>query len=123
MSRPLLQYHISNPNGPEEFRDADWERKIKNAQGYACDAQVQPVGFIDASAIPSGIKRYNVWRRPGAGGRGPRTERIFKHLLMRMNGAEPQEVLLLTLLRFLTQGPRLLILVKLYGWRQDATLL
>lgn len=123
LSRPLLQYHTGNPNCPEEFRDADWERKIKNAQGYACDPNGQPVSYLDTSAIPSGIKHYNFWRRPGTGGRGPRIERVLKDLLARMNGAAPHETQLLDLLRFLCQGPRLLIPAKLYGWRQDATLL
>jgi len=56
LSRPMLSYHPGSPSCPEEFRGpADWERRIKNPAGYACDSPGHPLGWLDDSEVPAGI--------------------------------------------------------------------
>lgn len=124
LSRPLICFHPGSPNCPEEFKaPADWERRIKNPAGFACDAGGTPVGSLDSSEVPQGITLSNIWRRPRAGGRGPGLERRFRHLLSRMGGTAPSEEGLLKVLEFLTRGPRLLKPNPLYGFRNSRNLL
>lgn len=124
LSRPMLCYHPASPNCPDEFKaPADWERRIKSAFGYCCDAQGHPVPWMDSSETPSGVTALNAWRRPKAGGRAPSLERILRHLLDRMGGVEPDEELMVELLTFLSKGPRLLIPSSLHGHRKVAKLL
>ena len=124
LSRPMLIYHPSNPNCPEEFcRDADWERRVKTAQGFTCNSDGEPVGYLDQSEVPPGINPFNLWRRPKAGGRSPRLERLFKELLTRMGGAEGTEDRLLETVRFLMGGLQYIQPARLFGYRKPHTLL
>ena len=124
LSRPLLCYHPGNPSCPDEFRgSADWERRIKNPTGYACDAQGNPLAWIDLSEIPEGITALNAWRRPKAGGRGPSLERRLRHLLLRMEGSEPDEEHMVQVLELLSRGPRLILAQDLHGHRKSRRLL
>jgi len=124
ISRPMICFHPGSPNCSEEFKTpADWERRIKTPFGYACDPEGNPVGSIDSSEVPEGIKHLNIWRRPRAGGRGPNLERLFRHLMERMGGAEATEEGLLGVLSFLTRGPRLLRSNPLHGFRRSRNLL
>ena len=124
LSRPLLSYHPANPNCPEELRSpADWERRIRSPAGYVCTPEGRPVPNLDRSEVPEGITPLNLWRKPKAGGRGPRMESVFRHLLKRLGGVEASEDLLMALLSFLTGGPKLLIANKLHGYRKSHDLL
>jgi len=124
LSRPMLCYHPGSPGCPDEFKGpADWERRIKNPSGYACDAQGRPVGSLDSSEVPEGITLNNAWRRPKAGGRGPSLERRLRHLLGRVGGSEATEELMVEVLEFLMGGPRLLVAQTLHGYRKDRRLL
>jgi len=121
-SRPMLCFHPDSPNCPEEFRAADWERRIKLPNGYACDPDGRPLGNLDKSVVPDGINLNNAWRRAKAGGRGPGLERRFRSLLDRYGSkTEPTEVALLELVAFLM--PSWITPSKLYGYRKAATLL
>jgi hypothetical protein len=122
LSRPLLCYHPANPSCPEEFRiAADWERRIKSPNGYACQ-HGEPVASLASNAIPDGIRLSNLWRQAKSGGRSPGLERKLKHLLTRMGGIAPTEAHLLGVLSFLMQ-PGILTVSKLYGFRRTADLL
>lgn len=123
LSRPMLCYHPGNPNCPEEFRGADWERRIKSPSGYACDEQGRPLAWLDSAEVTAGITLLNAWRRPKAGGRGPNLERIFRHLLDRLGGVEPEDEHILALLDLLTRGPRLIVAHPLHGFRTGRRLL
>jgi len=124
LSRPMLSYHPGSPSCPEEFRGpADWERRIKNPAGYACDSQGHPLGWLDDSEVPAGITKLNAWRRPKAGGRSPSLEGRLRHLLKRMGGAEPDDERMVELLELLTGGPRLLSAQPLHGHRKERRLL
>jgi helicase-like protein len=124
LSRPMLQYHPSNPSCPDEFKDAaDWERRIKQTSGYACDDRGGPVLFLDRAEIPEGIRNNNPWRRAGAGGRGPSLERKLRHLLRRMGGIDPSEDDMLAVLEFLCGGARFLLPQRLHGIRQGRMML
>lgn len=123
LSRPMLAYHPASPSLPEEFRAADWERRIKTPAGYACSPDGIPLAYMDQSEVPDGITPSNAWRRPKAGGRGPSLERLVKHLVGRMGGAEVTEERMLSLLGFLCSGPRLLAPTKLQGFRKSRDLL
>jgi len=124
LSRPMLCYHPGSPSCPEEFRaPADWERRIKNPTGYACDDQGSPLAWIDQSEIPAGVTVLNAWRRPKAGGRGPSLERKLRHLLSRMGGAEPDDEHMVQLLELLARGPHLIVAQPLHGHRKVRQLL
>jgi Lhr-like helicase len=124
LSRAMLCYHPGNPACPEEYRGpADWERRIKNPSGYACDEQGRPLAWIDRAEIPPGITALNAWRRPKVGGRGPSLERRLRHLLNRMDGAEPDSERMVELLELLAGGPRLLVTQPLHGHRKGRRLL
>ncbi len=124
LSRPMLRYHPGNPSCPEEFRGpADWERRIKNPAGYACDEHGQPSAWIDRSEVPMGISALNAWRRPKTGGRGPSLERILRHLLNRIGGTDPDDERMVEILEFLTRGPHLIVAQPLHGHRKGRRLL
>lgn len=123
LSRPMLSYHPANPSCPDEFgRSADWERKLKQPMGYPCDDDGAPAGSIDSSELPEGVSYRNIWKRSGVGGRRPAPERIFRHLLERMNrGYQPAEADMLDLLRFLQ--PNWVVPTRLHGARKARQLL
>ncbi|MFN7896624.1 MAG: DEAD/DEAH box helicase [Cyanobacteriota bacterium] len=124
LSRPMLCHHPASPSCPEEFRGpADWERRIKNPRGYACEADGEPLAYQEDAEAPAGISKLNAWRRPKAGGRGPSLERKLRHLVSRFGGAEPSEELMVELLVLLTKGPRLIHAQQLHGHRQARRLL
>lgn len=124
LSRPMLCHHPASPSCPEEFRGpADWERRIKNPSGYACDDDGHPLAWIDDAEVASGISKLNAWRRPKAGGRGPSLERKLRHLVGRMGAAEPTDELMVELLELLCRGPRLIVAQPLHGYRKARRLL
>ena len=122
LSREMLRYHPSHPSCPEYFKQAEWERRIKGAEGYAAGADGNPVVFRDAAEIPLGIKCNNAWRRPKGGGRGPSLERIILHVMANAGGREPDAAGMLSILSFLKQGS-FLIPVELFGAKQKIKLL
>ena len=79
-----------------------------------------PVISRDPAEIPPGVKNYNLWRRPGAGGRGPALERILKRLLSGFGGRSPEPEDLLDLMTLLRRPCGLIIDSELYGYREDA---
>jgi Lhr-like helicase len=89
LNREMLTYHPMNLRCPEYARSAEWERRIKQPQGYACDERGRPTAFLDQNAVEYGIHVHNFWRRPGTGGRDPSFGRILKHLCARFAGATP----------------------------------
>ncbi|MGQ9369061.1 DEAD/DEAH box helicase [Azospirillum sp. ST 5-10] len=133
LSRPMLRYHPASPTCPDDFREpADWERRIKAPNGYACDEQGNPVANIDLAELPAGIRGNNFWRRERTGGRGPSLERRLKHLVARLAGVQRrpgddesgvQQHHLLELIEFLKDGPGFITAVPLYGFRAVRTLL
>lgn len=120
LSRPILCYHPSNPNCPEEFKFADWERRFSLPIGYSC-SNGEPVSYLDASKMPEGIRLVNIWRKPGAGGRAPSLQKKLAHLLNRMGGIEPKDYHLVKLLSFLK--PNFVTVSKLSGYRKAEELL
>jgi hypothetical protein len=123
LSRPMLEFHPEHTACPEEFRAADWERRIRNPAGYACDSYGEPLANLDKAAVADGITLYNGW---GSGrGKKPRLESIFRRLLNRFGGTEATPELFLEVLQFLASrnGPRFLLPTKLYGIRKESTLL
>jgi Zn finger protein HypA/HybF involved in hydrogenase expression len=124
LSRPMLRFHASSPNCPDEFKGAaDWERRIKHPNGYVCDEDGRIELYLDQSSVPEGIRPSNSWRRPVAGGRGPSLERKLRHLLKRFGGSDPSEEQMEALLELLSGGPRFIVPVKLFGFRRARTLL
>lgn len=128
LSRPLLQYHPSNPTSPDYFRFADWDRRAAQPQGFTCkplgDAMV-PEAHIDADEIPAGISRNNLWRKPKQGGRPPRLQHRFQHLMRRLGGVgEATYGQLESVLELLMRGPEYVRPAKLHGYsKQDVTTL
>lgn len=122
LSREMLRYHPAHPSCPAYMRAAEWERRVKQPQGYALSNREQPVAYLDSALVPFGIKLNNPWRKPKAGGRGPSIERILKHLLSRFDGVEATEEHMVELLEFLQLGSFLTV-VDLYGARDKTCLL
>ena len=122
LSRPMLSYNPGHIACPEAIHAAEWERKLKRPQGYACDATGQPVGYLAPEDDLPGVQAFNLWRRPSVGGRGPSVERIFRHLLRRAGGVDPDVEDLVALMAFLADG-RYLAPVDLYGFRDHRRLL
>lgn len=124
LSRPLIGIHPANPGCPDEFKTADWERRIKVPHGYACDDQGRVVGWRDPAEVEDGIKLRNFWRKSG-GGKSPRTQERLTNLLRRLGGVEPTDEELCALVSFLLpgEGPGLITPVSLGGFRKSSTLL
>lgn len=122
LSRPLLRYHPRHTAYPDYMNAAEWERGVKSPQGYAAADDGSPLGFLDSAEVPPGIINRNFWRRPGAGGRSPGTQRILGHLLAAFGGAEPDEQAMLDLMTFLQRG-QFIIPSELYGSRDRRFLL
>jgi Lhr-like helicase len=115
LSREMLRYHPSYPACPPSVKAADWERRVRSPRGFAANDEGQAVLYRDSATIPAGISVYNLWKRQGVGGRAPRLETIFRHLLLRFGGIAPQDVDLLAVLAFLRQGS-FIVLTELYGY-------
>lgn len=122
LSRPLLRYHPAHPAYPDFMRSAEWERRVQRPQGYPCDPAGKPLAYLERNAAPQGLTVHNLWRQPRAGGRGPSTERILRHLLKRYGGGEPAEQAMLDLAQFLVDGGFLLP-VDLFPYRDRTKLL
>lgn len=122
LSRPLLQYHPIHVAYPSHFRSAEWERRLKQPQGYALTPGGEVTANLDAAIIPSGIKHHNAWRRPGVGGRGPSLQRVLEHLLNRFGGNQPDDHVMVDLLEFLFRG-RFVVAAELFGARDRYRLL
>lgn len=123
LSRQMLQYHPGHIACPQHFQRAEWERRMKQPQGYPLSPQREVVAYIDGAQLPAGIKHHNAWRRPGVGGRGPSVERIVRHLQGRLGGTtqlNPQTAE--DILSFLRDGS-FLTAVELFGFRDRVHLL
>lgn len=120
LSRPMLTYHPLNPNCPEDVREAEWERRLAKPRGYPFTGG-EPAASTEASSVPEGVSVNNAWRKPGRGGRAPKFEWMFEHLLERMGGKRPEVSDLLALLELLT--PTLISPVKLFGFKKTIELL
>jgi hypothetical protein len=122
LSRPMLQYHPAHSACPESIKLAEWERQLKSPQGYPLTPGGDIAAYLDAATIPQGIKHHNAWRRPGAGGRPPSLEALFRNLIGRFGGALPGEQSMTDVLGFLKRGS-FLIPVELRGTRDKRALL
>lgn len=122
LSRPLLRYNLTHTSCPQQFKAADWERRIKQPQGYPLNANGEIVPHLDPSVLPYGISHHNAWRRPGIGGRGPSLERILKSLLQRFGGSQPDADSICELLNFLKRG-NFVVASELFGTRDRYKLL
>lgn len=120
LSRPILCYHPANPNCPEEFKFADWERRFSLPIGYSCIGGA-PVSYLEANKVAEGIRLVNLWRKPGAGGRAPSLQKKFQHLLDQMSRVEVKELHLVKLVSFLM--PVFITVSKLSGYRKTEDLL
>jgi len=121
LSRPMLTVHPLNPGCPDEFREADWERRIKKPRGYACDSSGRPVVAVDEAKLPDGVGVNNLWRRHGKGGGTPRMQATFTHLLARLGARAPEAEDVVSLLDLL--APVLVKPVKLQGYKKAIDLL
>ena len=122
LSREMLRYHPLNPVCAVHFKQADWERRVKQPQGYAAAEDGQPTAFHDPATIAYGVRCHNAWRKPRVGGRGPSLERYLKHLAKRFGSAGPDAEMMVELLTFLKRG-RFLISVDLFGSKRNTKLI
>ncbi|HMP75061.1 MAG TPA: DEAD/DEAH box helicase [Kiritimatiellia bacterium] len=124
LSRPLIGIHPANPGCPDEFKTADWERRIKTPTGYGCGKDERAASWLDPSEIQEGIKLRNFWRKSG-GGKSPRTQTRLTNLLRRLGGVEATSDDLCALANFLLpgDGPGIIIPVDVGGFRRSSTLL
>jgi hypothetical protein len=122
LSRDMLRYYPAHVACPDHIKQAEWERRVKQPQGFPVTPGGEPEAFRDKAAVPWGIRCHNAWRKPKSGGRGPSLERILKHLLSRLGAKEPDAELMVDLLKFLMDGS-FLVPVELTGARKRATLL
>ncbi len=123
LSRPMLRYHPLFPACPDYMRAAQWERRVKAPRGYAASDTGQPLAFRDSAEIANGVTSNNIWRKPGAGGRGPALERLFKRLLTAFGGIDPTSEDLVDVISFLRKPCQFIVDVELYGTRDKARLL
>ena len=122
LSRELLRFHPKHPRCPAYLRAADWERQVKQPQGYPLDAGGAIITYLERTEVPPGIRVHNAWRKAKAGGRDPSLQRIVAHLLRRYGGREATNATLVSLLEFLHQGS-FLIPSTLFGAQDKYTLL
>ena len=122
INREMLVIHPLSPRSPDWVPAAQWERRVKQPQGFACDTAGHPMASLDATEVPHGISHLNLWRQPGTGGRGPQTERLLRHLCSRLDTAEPTVGEALALMDLLLEG-RFVVASTLYGARDSRTLL
>lgn len=124
LSRPILRYHPLSPHCPDEFKNAaDWERRIKRPQGFACERDGTVATWVDPADIPGGLGSLNLWRKEGRGGSPPVLARRFVHLLSRMGGVSATEGLLKDVVELLAGGPRFIVPVDLFGAQTSRKLL
>ena len=71
---------------PEHIQQAEWERRMKQPQGYPVTPGGEPVAFLEGERVPYGIRCHNAWRKPKSGGRGPSLERLLKQMLDQLRG-------------------------------------
>jgi hypothetical protein len=121
LSRDMLRYSPFNPSCPEWVHAAEWERRITAPQGYAADDAGNPVPYVDANGVPRGVRAHNAWRKSKTGGRAPRLEHTFEHLMAAFGGVQPHEELLVEVLTFLRDGS-FLRAVTLHGAREQSQL-
>ncbi|MDY0169365.1 MAG: DEAD/DEAH box helicase [Thermoguttaceae bacterium] len=122
LSREMLRHHPTNVACPEHIKQADWERRMKQPQGYPVTPGGEPEAFRDKTEVPWGIRCHNPWRKPKSGGQDPSLQRILKHLLTRLGGAEPDAEMMVDLIKFLMDGS-FVVPVELFGARVRTTLL
>ena len=122
LSREMLRYHPANVVCPEHIQQAEWERRMKQPQGYPVTAGGEPEAFLESERVPYGIRCHNAWRKPKSGGRPPSLERLLKHLLNRLGGHDPDAEQMVGLLAFLKKGS-FLAPVELCGAREKTKLL
>jgi replicative superfamily II helicase len=122
LSRPMLQYHPSHLACPQFIKLAEWERQLRSPQGYPLTAGGEIAANLDAATLPYGIKHHNAWRKQGVGGRPPSLEGLFRNLIDRFGGAQPDEQVMIAVLDFLRRGS-FLTPVELYGAREKRALL
>jgi len=122
LDRELLRYHPSNPRCPDYLKAADWERRLKQPQGYPAGQDRRPIAGLDLHEVPSGIRVHNAWRRHGQGGRPPSLQRLFEHLLNRLGGAHGDERMLVDVLDFLRRGS-FLVAAEVHGARDRAVVM
>lgn len=122
LSREMLRYHPLSTRCPEHIRAANWERRVKQPNGYAADKSGRPALYMEAQEVPSGIRMQNAWRKPKAGGRGPSIERIFKRLMESLGETTATPELLSKVLDFLAKG-EFVGPFELFGARQSTRLI
>lgn len=122
LDRSMLRYHPAHTACPKYVVAADWERRVKQPQGYPLTPTGQVVANVDAAQIPFGISRHNAWRPHGVGGRNPSVERIVRHLLEQFGGAAPDENRMCELLDFLKRG-NFVVAAELFGAKDRYRLL
>jgi hypothetical protein len=122
LSREMLRFHPTNVVCPAHIQRADWERRMKQPQGYPVTPGGEPEAFLEAERVPYGIRCHNAWRKPKSGGRGPSLERLMKDLLARFGGPDPHAEQMVDLLSFLKRGS-FLVPVELFGAQKRGTLL
>lgn len=122
LSREMLRYHPGHTSCPAYSKTAEWERRMKQPQGYSCDNNGDPIPYLERTEVPPGIKVSNSWRKPGTGGRGPSLERVLRHLLSRFGGIEAEENTMVSILDFLRQGS-FIVASDLFGYRDRRKLL
>ena len=122
LSREMLRYHPANVVCPESIQQAEWERRMKQPQGYPVTPGGEPLAFQENERVPYGIRCHNAWRKPKSGGRGPSLERLLKQMLTKFGGQEPDAELMVDLLAFLKKGS-FLAAVELAGARDKTQLL
>lgn len=114
LSCEQLVYHPRSKDAPSSHAFADWERRVKEPSGFACDTDGMPVGSLDRAEVPNGITPNNSWKRSKTGGRPPVLQKLFTRLLAAYGGKTPVEADLKGVLEFLT-GPGFVTASKLHG--------
>ena len=122
LSREMLRYHPANVVCPAHILKSDWERRMKQPQGYPLTPGGEVAAFLEAEKVPYGIRCHNAWRKDKGGGRGPSLERLLRHLLKRFGGVEPEKDHMLAVLTFLAT-PKYLTPTELFGARERFKLL
>lgn len=122
LSRDLLRYHPLHPRYPDQFRAAEWERRIKQPNGYSATEGGEALPYLDEHEVPTGIRHQNLWRRPGVGGKSPSLQGILEHLLEAFGGNDPHDQDLVDVVGLL-MGGQFVVNSELFGARQSRRLL
>jgi Lhr-like helicase len=121
LNREMLRYHPANGRRPDWMNAAQWERRIKQPQGYPLDDRGEPTGYRPTTEVPSGIILKNACRAEGRG-RRPAIERIVASLQAGFGGIEPNIDHVVELLVFLRRGG-FVTPTELFGYREGHRLL